>query len=378
MVKAKGSWPSSHNSSQQLPDLICMSTLLEPRQQECLPSHTNQCTCNFSTPVALPGSANPHLQNSKTEQKNEGHDHGSLQCLPLDFPALLPTPNPCANYGLGRMVMPNAKYSGPCQKGFLIFDQSENQTRLFYNYGCPPIHNYPSLGTARLASAYDDLDKLGHAAQMDRNDPTKNILHEASVTSPDHSPMQLKKGYVKRGPIEEDVASSDGSRKRQKVVDGGYNKSSPSYTASSINLDGSHGYDNDAKSSCGDGGGQIGLEGSDCTLGNMRSKKDKILQVLRVLESIIPGVKGKDPLLVIDEAIDYLRIAKLKAETLGKVSGVVGLKEGTFGVWTVPGGLGAPKGPVFPEFVGKLLPEEGMAPCCLRITNYPRAALCHG
>ncbi|XP_030510699.1 transcription factor bHLH143 [Cannabis sativa] len=359
MVKAKGSWPSSHNSSQQLPDLICMSTLLEPRQQECLPSHTNQCTCNFSTPVALPGSANPHLQNSKTEQKNEGHDHGSLQCLPLDFPALLPTPNPCANYGLGRMVMPNAKYSGPCQKGFLIFDQSENQTRLFYNYGCPPIHNYPSLGTARLASAYDDLDKLGHAAQMDRNDPTKNILHEASgenegsemhedteeinallysddyeeeedesdtgecgddddeVTSPDHSPMQLKKGYVKRGPIEEDVASSDGSRKRQKVVDGGYNKSSPSYTASSINLDGSHGYDNDAKSSCGDGGGQIGLEGSDCTLGNMRSKKDKILQVLRVLESIIPGVKGKDPLLVIDEAIDYLRIAKLKAETLG-------------------------------------------------------------
>ncbi|KAF4368400.1 hypothetical protein F8388_019117 [Cannabis sativa] len=49
----------------------------------------------------------------------------------------------------------------------------------------------------------------------------------------------------------------------------------------------------------------------------MRSKKDKILQVLRVLESIIPGVKGKDPLLVIDEAIDYLRIAKLKAETLG-------------------------------------------------------------
>ncbi|XP_062077031.1 transcription factor bHLH143-like [Humulus lupulus] len=354
MVKAKGSWPSSHNSSQQLPDLICMSTLLEPRQQECLPSRTNQCTCNFSTPVALPGSADPHLQNSKTEQKDEGHGHGSRQCLPLDFPALLPTPNLCTNYGLSRMVMPNAKYSGPCQKGFLIFDQSENQTRLFYNYGCPPIHN-PSLGTARLTSNYDDLDKLGHAAQMDRNDPAKNILHEASgeneesemhedteeinallysddyeedesdtgecgedddeVTSPDHSPMQLKKDYVKRGPIEEDVASSDGSRKRQKVLDGGYNKSSPSYTASSINLDGSHGYDNDAKSSYADG--QTGVEGSECTLGNMRSKKDKVREVLRVLESIIPGVKGKDPLLVIDEAIDYLRIAKLKAETLG-------------------------------------------------------------
>ncbi|PON87349.1 hypothetical protein TorRG33x02_168410 [Trema orientale] len=356
MVKAKSSWLSSHNSSQQLPDLNCMCTLLEPRQQQCLLSHTNQCTCKFSTPVALPGSTGPHLQGSKLEQINEVG--GSVQCSPSDFP----TPNPCITgkqiafpSGLSRMFVPNAKYSGPCQKGFLIFDQSENQTRLFYNYVCPPPIQNPSIATARCISSYDDLYKMGHGARTDQIDPTTNMLHEASgenhdsemhedteeinallysdddeddsddkcgeddeVTSTDHSPVQIHEGYGKRGRIEElaeEVASSDGPRKRQKVLDGGYNKSSPMYTASSVNLDGSHGYDNDAKSSYVNG--QTGVEGSDCTLGNMRSKKDKIRDILRVLESIIPGVKGKDPLLVIDEAIDYLRIAKLKAKTLG-------------------------------------------------------------
>lgn len=359
MVKANSSWLSSHNSSQQLPNLNCMSALLETGQQECLPTRTNQCTCKFSTPVALPGSTAPHLQNSKMERINEVH--GSLQCLPSNFPAFPHTPNPCIigkrsafPYGLSGMVMSNAKYSGPCQKGFLIFDQSENQTRLIYNYVCPPIQN-PSIATARVGSSYDDLDKVGYAAQTDRFDPTKNILHEASdenddsemhedteeinallysdddeddsddecseddeVTSTGHSPMLIKEGYGKQKQIEElteEVASSDGPRKRQKMLDAGYNQSSPGYTASSVNLDGSHGYDNDAKSSYADG--QTGVEGSECTLGNMRSKKDKILEILRVLESIIPGVKGKDPLLVIDEAIDYLKIAKLKAETLG-------------------------------------------------------------
>lgn len=363
MVKANSLWLSSHNSSQQLPDLNCMCTLLEPRRQHCLPSHTNQCTCKFSTPVALPGSIGPHLQNSMTEQINTekiNEVQGSLQGLPSDFPALLPTPIPCTTgklsafpYGLSGMVMPDAKFSRPCQKGFLIFDQSGNSTRLIYNYMCPPIQN-PYIATGRHVSSNENMDKVGHAAQLDQIDPTKNLLCEVSgendssemhedteeinallysddddddsddecgqddeVTSTGHSPMQIKEGHGNQGQIEElteEVASSDGPRKRQKMLDGGYNKSSPGYTASSVNLDGSNGYDNDAKSFV---GGQNGVEGSDCTLGNMWSKKEKIREILRVLESIIPGVKGKDPLLVIDEAIDYLRIAKLKAETQG-------------------------------------------------------------
>lgn len=360
MVKARDSWLSSQPSSQQLPNSNCMSTLLETRQQECLPSLTNHSSCKFSVPVALPGSTGPRLQNLKTEQINEAR--GPLRCLPPDFHALLPTPTSYINgkqstfpYGLSGMVVPDANFPGLCQKGFLIFNQSENQTRLFYNYVRPPTQS-PSIANERLDSGYDDLQMVDNAAKMDRVDSTKNVSCEASggktesemhedteeinallysdddgndshdgyveddeVTSTGRfPPMHMKDGYEKQehiGEITEDVASSDGPNKRQKMFDGGYNKSSLLYTASLVNLDGSHEDDNNPESGYADG--QTGVEGSGCTLGNMRSKKDKILEILRVLESIIPGVKGKDPLLVIDGAIDYLMITKLKAETLG-------------------------------------------------------------
>ena len=52
-------------------------------------------------------------------------------------------------------------------------------------------------------------------------------------------------------------------------------------------------------------------------MGKMCFKRDRVRQTLRILESIIPGAEGKDPLLVIDEAIDYLKILKLKAKSLG-------------------------------------------------------------
>lgn len=361
MVKASDSWLSSQLSSQQLPDLNCMSTLLEVRQQECLPLLTNHSTCKVSEPVMLPGSTSPRLQNLQTEHIDAAHE--PLHCLSPDFHALIPATNPYINgkqstlpYGFSGMVVPNTKFSASCQKGFLIFDQSENQTRLIYNYVCPPTQN-PIIANVRIDSGYDVLQMTGDAAKMDRIDPIKNISREASdgnkeselhedteeinallysdddgndssddeygeddeVTCTSHfPPMPMKEGHEKHehiGELTEEVASSDGPNKRQKMLDGGYEKSSALYTASVVNLDGSHEYDKDAKSCCADG--QTGVEESDCTSRNMQSKRDKIIEILRVLESIIPGVKGKDPLLVIDGAIDYLTITKLKAETLG-------------------------------------------------------------
>ncbi|KAL5563455.1 hypothetical protein UlMin_033202 [Ulmus minor] len=354
MVKANDSWLSSQQSSRQLPSLNCMSMFLDTRQQKCLPSLTNQCTGMFSVPMELPipGSGDPYFQSAKTEQINE--TCGSLHCLPIEIQATLPSPKPCIN----GMDVPNANFLGSCQKGFLIFDQSENQTRLIYSYICPPVQN-TSIANSKPVSGYVDLHKVGHVGIMNQVDPTNINLHEMSgenrvtgehsemhedteeinallysededdsdsyygqddeVMSTGHSPIKVKEDCGKREQVEElteEVASSNAIKKKRKMLDGGYHKSSPTYTASSVKLDGRYEYDNDAKSGYADDGLTKG-EGSDCILDNMRDKRDKVRKILRILESIIPGVKGKDPLLVIDEAIDYLKITKLKAETLG-------------------------------------------------------------
>lgn len=51
-------------------------------------------------------------------------------------------------------------------------------------------------------------------------------------------------------------------------------------------------------------------------VGTKRSRRDKIRNKLRMLENLIPGSKGKDPLLIIEEAIDYLKSLKAKANPL--------------------------------------------------------------
>lgn len=51
--------------------------------------------------------------------------------------------------------------------------------------------------------------------------------------------------------------------------------------------------------------------------GNQRSSKEKIRETISILESIIPDGKGKVTIVVIDEAIHYLRSLKDKAKALG-------------------------------------------------------------
>ncbi|KAF2571644.1 hypothetical protein F2Q70_00006415 [Brassica cretica] len=40
------------------------------------------------------------------------------------------------------------------------------------------------------------------------------------------------------------------------------------------------------------------------------TRKDKIHTALRILESVVPGAQGKEALLLLDEAIDYLKLLK--------------------------------------------------------------------
>lgn len=336
-----------------------MSTLLEPRQQQCLPSLTNHGTCMFPAHAALPGSTDPGLQRLNAEQINEAH--GLLQYLPPRLRTSLPAPKPyfdgkqsADSFGLDKTAVHTN--SSSCQKGFLIFDQSENHTRVIYNSVFPPIQN-PSFATAKLNWNYDDLYEVGHAVRIDKNGPAKYVSHEVSgknhmadeesemhedteeinallysddddgdddysedddeVRSTGNSPLGIKEGNGNQEVevLTKEVTSYDGPNKRQKLLSGGYNKSSPMDNASSVKLDRSHKYDNDVES--GYAGGHNTGEETGCILGKMRSKKEKIREILKVLESIIPGAKGKDALIVIDEAIDHLKSMKLKAEKLG-------------------------------------------------------------
>lgn len=305
--------------------------------------------------------AYPNLQRLNSEQIKEAH--GLPQGLPPHLKTSLPTPNP---YLVGKQSAIPRRCDGmdvantnsmSHKKGFLIFDQSENHTRLIYNSVFPPIQN-PSFVTAKLNYTYDDWHKVGKTARLDQIDPFKYVFHDVSgenhvideesemhedteeinallysdddedsdddyseddeVRSTGNSPLGIKEGYGKQEEVEElskEVASYDGPNKRQKLLNGGYNKSSPTDTASSVKLDGSHEYDNDVESGYADS--HTPVEGLGRILGKMQSKKEKICEILRVLEDIIPGTKGKDPLIVIDEAIDYLKSMKLKAENLG-------------------------------------------------------------
>lgn len=372
MVKANNSWLfPEQNSAWQLPNLNHMSMLLEPRQQECLPSSTNQGICPFSGHMALPGSTVSGVQGVMAKQTNEGH--GVLQHLPPYFQTLFPPPNSYLNekqsafscgFG-GRMAVPNAN-PGSSQKGFFIFDQSGNETKLIYNSDCPPSQD-PPFGSKKFVYGYGSHE-AGLTTSMDQIGPTKYLLHEEigenhiieesemhedteeinallysddyddednndddgddkdsdcgeddEVKSTGHSPIDLQVSYGKEEHVEElteKIISSDASNKRHKLLNGGYRQLSPMETViNSILPYGSHGHGNNMESSY--GLGQIQGEEILSTVGKMKSKKDTIRETIRVLESVIPGAKGKDPVFIIDKAIEYLKSMKLAAETLG-------------------------------------------------------------
>lgn len=264
MVKAKTPWHSLQCSPGKLPDLKCMSALLETRQHVCLPSLKEVRSFEFL------GSSDPRPPSSRTEPRNE------------------------------------ARFSAQSPKGFLVFDRSGDQTRMIFNYLCPSVPN-PENQTANNERPYKESYDTNGESEMHEDTEEINALLDSEddesdgsddddeVTSTCRSPTPTKRVHEKDEPIE-GVASSDGPNKRQKKLDGSH-----------------HEYDNDG----GDDDDDVKSSYDDGPSGFEGSKKDKIRRILRILESIIPGVKGKDPLLVIDEAIDYLSVAKIKAETLG-------------------------------------------------------------
>ncbi|GER30418.1 transcription factor, partial [Striga asiatica] len=216
------------------------------------------------------------------------------------------------------------------QKRFLIFDQTGNQTKLFFspsfspqNQSFPPTAKGPfgemaaGVNTEFLANPIfeekwdenhlsdgegendvpedsDEIDALFYSDSEFDDKYDDDDDDDDDVASTDHTPFTIEEGYnIKEKLFEEqteNVVDSNGPQKRQKLLDGTLNKSVAIY-----------------------GNPYVDKE----TDSVKREKKVKIRQAMGILESIIPGLNVKHPLSVIDKAIVYLKSMKTEAEALG-------------------------------------------------------------
>ena len=235
------------------------------------------------------------------------------------------------------------------QKKLLIFDHSGNKTRLFYSPVLPLVQS-PIVTATQFAQVYDvneeekainmgqkhlhkyclteESDKdhiVSEESEMHEDTEEINALlysddsdfddgDDEEVTSTGHSPLVTKRTYVMQEQFEdlkeEEVASSDWPNKRQKLTNCGYYRSPlPAGSAGSARLNEAYEYASDAESKYSNGHVYSDKQTKDDNLmaGDIQLKKDKIWESLRVLENLVPGAKGKHPLLVIDGTIEYLK-----------------------------------------------------------------------
>ncbi|CAL9244818.1 unnamed protein product [Arabidopsis halleri] len=220
------------------------------------------------------------------------------------------------------------------QKRLLIFDQSGNQTRLLQ---CPFPLRFPSHAAAEPVklSELQGIEKAfkEDGEEFDKNhlDGTESEMHEDTeeinallysdddydddddddcesddeVMSTGHSPYPNERVCNKR-----ELEEIDGLCKRQKLLDKVNNSSNSSSlvgTTSSTKLNGSS-FLKDKKLP--ESKNIWTKEDTGSGLSNEQSKKDKIRTALKILESIVPGAKGNEALLLLDEAIDYLKLLK--------------------------------------------------------------------
>ncbi|KAE8659253.1 hypothetical protein F3Y22_tig00116964pilonHSYRG00457 [Hibiscus syriacus] len=316
---------------------------------------TNPPFINFGTNMVSnawtwPVCANPESPLSQVSQGNE--PRGRFYCLPrfqlvFDSNSFLkeqPTTNPYENCKESGTGIHNAR-SGVVEKRFLVFDQSADQTTLIFSsaFGTPikcltswglkspvagnfnledpiakvngNIHSGPistdifdENGTELQSEMHEDTDELNALLYSDDD---SEYTEDDEVTSTGHSPstMTAQDEQYFEGSCEE-VASSTRLTKKRKLLDGS-NDYSPLLmdTANSWNPNKNLKYEDDAESSCANG--QNPRSGDmDSSPGNKRTRKDKIRETVRVLRSIIPGGEGKDAVVVLDEAIEYLKSLK--------------------------------------------------------------------
>lgn len=244
-------------------------------------------------------------------------------------------------------------------KQFLVFDQSGSKTTMMFSSGIGnPVQLFNSL-SPKATTGYcnvsgdeigmgssgnyhsgpnmtDELDEgrgSDEGSEMHEDTEEINALlysddddnysedGDGEETSTGHSPPSTMTAYEKQDWLEEDdmdeVASSYGPSKRKKLCDSSYEAPSVTKAESSVKPNRSFEFEDDAQSSC--GGGKLPVRNGDVgsLSGSKRSRKEKIRETVNILQTIIPGGEGKDAVMVLDEAIDYLRTLRFKAKSLG-------------------------------------------------------------
>ncbi|XP_030528528.1 transcription factor bHLH143-like [Rhodamnia argentea] len=249
--------------------------------------------------------------------------------------------------------MPNAG-SISLQKKFVVFDRSGDQTTLIYSTGkgvpteCLPTwttkHLFPRSAVNNVAGSNNaDHDNHFGPPLMERihENPETDVQSEMredteelnallysdddtdysdgdddEVTSTGHSPSTMT-DHERRGLSEEsneEVASSIWPFKRQRTSCGDDQLPSLMDTAKSY-LRESIGSEDDAKSSSADG--KKYAHDLVSISGDKKIKRERIRETVNVLQSIVPSGKGKNAIVILDEAINYLKSLKRKAEALG-------------------------------------------------------------
>ncbi|XP_057442473.1 transcription factor bHLH145-like [Lotus japonicus] len=292
--------------------------------------------------------------------------HGWFYCLPRFRQGFTPAPSstaevkPPASHGksLRDESVPNRDESLP-QKRFLVIDQTGDQTTLIYSsrFGSPVeclaswdsklhgpnnlnTHNEPPLrgdvnNVVGVGPALDDKvdENQGTDTESEMHEDTEEInallysdsdgysSEEDEVTSTGHSPSTMTT-HDNPAPLlgaEEEVASSRaGEAKKRKRADGDAYGDHMQFmdTANSLNPNRPIDIeDDDAESRCSSDNFSQGEMGS--LTGNKKMRKEKIQDVLSVLQHIVPGGKDKDPIQLLDEAIRCLKSLKVKARALG-------------------------------------------------------------
>ncbi|KAM7253066.1 hypothetical protein ACFE04_008805 [Oxalis oulophora] len=291
----------------------------------------------------LPLYANPSWLHSWAGQMNE--PFGWFSCLPRSQPTFEPFSNSIWKEQLPTQLYENHRGSlmpnvGPvcAEKRFLVFDQTRDQTTLIFSSGvgtpvqCPTQKppgacnfnsEFPKDGL-NLQPGPISTDRLDESEMHEDTEELNALLYSADdsdyteddddeVTSTGHSPSTMT-GHCQQKCTQlnlEEVCSSAGQIKKRKQLD-----EIPSLldTASSDKLNQSVVCEDDAESCC---ASKQGLNETTYLDGSRKMKKRKLRQTVSVLQSLLPIGKGEDMIVVLDEAISYLKSLRNKAEALG-------------------------------------------------------------
>lgn len=296
-----------------------------------------------SNDAGCPLYAHKELPTSRVGQPDESHSW--YYWLPRFRQAFIPELNSSVLKD-GSLVGPSVDFDGDnrpwtstgyVEKKFVVFDQSVDHTRIFYSSGikspnyCPNSSCVPHNINEEVVRSKSDVNFLsgptianfkddhGGDVQSEMHEDTEELnallysdddfddSDEDEVDSTGHSPsimtVQEREEYF--GESTEVVASSAWPTKKRKLVDALSSSTQNQYDENEIEAD----------SNAGDRSSFSGEVSSTCC--NKKSCRDRICETISLLEKVLPGTKGKDATVVLDEAIHYFNSLKDEAKALG-------------------------------------------------------------